>query len=138
MSNLKFKHDVNDHATAARLYAEGVRDLAYNTRLRRAPSRLWGQGDPTDAYEIVHHETAIITFYSDGSALINGAYVSATTANRLHHYKPTMVERINRRYSKTDWTQARYAVTLRNHPGTFDIWAGEKYAIYPDATVVKM
>jgi hypothetical protein len=138
MSNLKFKHDVNSYAEAKELYESGVRDLAFNTRRRRVSSRVWNQPDAADAYQIVHYETAILTYYADGSVLINGAWVSSTTANRLQHYKPAMIERINRREFENGQRRARYIVTLANHPGEFDVWEGERYHLHPDATVVKV
>lgn len=121
MSNLKFKHDVNDFATAERLCMEKAGDvtLCYNTVLAKV-----GEG-----YAVVHHWTPIVTFHPDGSATLSGSWVSATTANRLQHYKPEMVERINRDHGT-------YVVRLKDHPGYFVIEEGERARVYPDHTVV--
>jgi hypothetical protein len=128
VSNLKFKHDVNTYAEAKALYEAGVSDLCYNTYLAK-------HGDD---FVIVHWRTPIITFHPDGSATFDAAWVSRTTANRMHHYKPEMVEGVGSRIVKDGRYEGRYAVRLRNHPGTFDIWEGEKYRIFPDRTVVKV
>lgn len=121
MSNLKFQHPVHSFAEAEALYERGVETLAYNTWLVKA----------RDGYEVVHHSTPILTFHADGSCTIDAAWVSATTANRLHHCKPETVERINRDHGA-------YRVTLSNHPGVFYADAGERYRIFPDRTVVKV
>ena len=126
MSNLKFKHDVNSYEEAKALYEQGVSDLCYNTYLAKHH----------EDFVVMHHSTAIVTFHPDGSTTLNGAWVSATTANRLHHYKPEIVERINRRSVENGRYAARYIVTLRNHPGTVDIWEGQRYRFFPDYTVV--
>jgi hypothetical protein len=129
MSNLKFRHDVNSYAEAKALFEsnDGYEvPLCYNTVLERSG---------TD-YEILHHDTAIWTYHPDGSATIDAAWVSSTTANRLQHYKPQIVERINRREWENRVRRARYIVTLANHPGEFDAWEGGRYRIWPDATVV--
>lgn len=130
MSNLKFKHDVNSFAEAEDLVCVKGGDvtLAYNTVLAKVG----------DDYAVIHHTTPIITFHPDGSATIDAAWVSRTTANRLHHYKPEMVEGVGSRIVKDGRYEGRYAVRLRNHPGEFDIWEGEKYRIYPNRTVVKV
>lgn len=128
MSNLKFKHDVNSYEEASALYAGEPVLLAHNTWLDRG----------ADDYMVIHHHTPIIRFHPDGSATIDAAWVSSTTANRLHHYKPTMVDRINRHRLRAEHYRGRYAVTLANHPGEFDIWEGERYRIFPDHTVVKV
>ena len=128
MSNLKFKHTVNSFEQAEDLLCEqDVTDLrvAYNTSLAKIG----------DGYGIVHHYTEIIHFHPDGSATIDANWVSRTTANRLHHYKPEMVERVNSHIARDG---AWYGITLKNHPGTFDIEQGEKYRIYPDRTVVRV
>lgn len=128
MSNIKYAHKVNSHAEAAALYAEGHGDtvrLGYNTYLDRL----------ADDYIVVHHTTPIIRFHPDESATIDAAYVSRTTANRLHYFKPEMVERVNSHIARDgQW----YTVTLKDHPGVFDIGQGEKYRIYADATVVRV
>jgi hypothetical protein len=127
MSNIKYTHKVNSHAEAEALCSEKGGDvrLGYNTMLGRVG----------DDYVVIHHTTPIITFHLDGSATLDAAYVSRTTANRLHYFKPETVERVNSHISRRAQC---YTVTLKDHPGVFDIDLGEKYRIYPDRTVVKV
>ena len=128
MSNIKYTHKVNSHAEAAALYAEGTGDvvrLGYNTYL----DRLF------DDYIVVHHSTPIICFHSDGSATLDAAYVSRTTAGRLHYFKPEMVASVGSHIARDgQW----YNVRLLDHPGDFQIDLGERYRIFPDKTVVKV
>lgn len=119
MSNLKFKHRVNTWEQARDLLGTfDEKEIAYNTRLVR-------HGDD---YQVVHHRTPIVTFHQDGSCTFDAAWVSATTANRMHKCKPEMVDRINRR-------KGSYVVTLKDHPGTFDMDEGSRWCVTPDRTV---
>lgn len=127
MSNIRYTHKVNSFEEAEDLVCtqDGDVRLGYNTVLAKVG----------DDYAVIHHTTPIIRFHPDGSATLDAAWVSRTTANRLHYFKPEMVERVNSHIARDgQW----YGVTLKDHPGAFDIDVGERYRIYPDRTVVRV
>jgi hypothetical protein len=63
--------------------------------------------------------------------ILNATWVSATTATRLNHFRPTGVERIARRGDA-------YLVSIEGVPAPLVLKAGENLLIRPDGTAVKV
>lgn len=80
MSNLKLAAEPKSYAEAEDfLDGEMRKSLGYKTTIE--------QGD--SGVEIIHHDTAIVTFHADGSmTLDNGGWHTSTTTNRMHKFTP--------------------------------------------------
>ena len=88
MSNLKFKANVTDFASADKFLGNAdERVLGYNTRVRRVDS---------ETIAVRYHETDIVTYAPDFTLLDCGGWATVTTANRLHMLTPGHV-RFNKR-----------------------------------------
>ncbi len=115
MSNLSPKYTPTTYADAKRildLKGKSAITLCYATSLVRFHA---------DAYAIIHHNTAIVIWRSNGDISLSGdGWASRTTADRMHRFTPPNVQ-VNSRQGRLnvvvdgmlDPDNAAYGLTIR-------------------------
>jgi hypothetical protein len=85
-------------------YAEAKKFLG-NKSERKVGYNTFAQQKARDGQTVIavrYHDTDIVTYYEDGSIILDsGGWATSTTVNRMHHLTPANV-RVNGRYPRRD------------------------------------